>query len=458
MVDPCDIDDEMWSDPQSETSTNREEDRDQIGLVRVIGLEIHQDDTGLFEVHKRDLDQNDISQWLQKNNAKQGIKSSLRLKLLMGEQVLQYDHLRPKADAFAVRFSRNEVNSSFGYPQIALEMLSRTDPWFAKFAKELPEGKDKDNSPVFGFGAGGTRSIWTYIADCNTTYAVMVEFHCFREHFEGLCKRLSAFCEFPQFLPLLFLKLIVPAVGRGMTGHMSEMPRMLAVINRQPNTDDVRDLLRKSTDASEMFVQYQRGLKTILEMVDTCMSMSPPGFNDKGSSDGRFKRLNTSLSYYRARVVALDNDAAESSARASWRLQTTLAISARLQQEASIELAKAQMKLAEDSRRDQAISMQIAEASKTIAEETKKDGSSMKTLAVMTLVFLPCTTVSSILAMPLFNWQADGASVVNPRIWIYFILSVPLTMLTIGIWRLWLGVRARKLLTEKSIDARSPWV
>ena len=113
---------------------------------------------------------------------------------------------------------------------------------------------------------------------------------------------------------------------------------------------------------------------------------------------------------------------------------------AQRQQELGIEIAQAQSRLAEETRKDQAISLEIAEASKRIAEDAKRDGTSMKTLAVVTLVYLPATAVSSIFAMPLFDCNAKGGAVVNPRIWVYVALAVPLTLFSVTVWYLWLRV------------------
>lgn len=79
----------------------------------------------------------------------------------------------------------------------------------------------------------------------------------------------------------------------------------------------------------------------------------------------------------------------------------------------------------------------------------------MKTLAVVTLVYLPCTTVSSVFAMPLFDWNADGQSVVNPRIWVFFLFAVPLTVITIGIWSLWLKYRTEGKVQAIDLDIAS---
>jgi Mg2+ and Co2+ transporter CorA len=62
----------------------------------------------------------------------------------------------------------------------------------------------------------------------------------------------------------------------------------------------------------------------------------------------------------------------------------------------------------------------------------------MKTLAAVTVAFLPATFVASFFAMPLFNWNADrNSTVVNDRFWIYWAVTVPLTLSTLIIWLSW---------------------
>jgi len=62
----------------------------------------------------------------------------------------------------------------------------------------------------------------------------------------------------------------------------------------------------------------------------------------------------------------------------------------------------------------------------------------MKTLAAVTVVFLPGTFVASFFAMPLFNWDADrNSAILKGRFWIYWAVSIPLTLVTIIIWLSW---------------------
>ena len=45
--------------------------------------------------------------------------------------------------------------------------------------------------------------------------------------------------------------------------------------------------------------------------------------------------------------------------------------------------------------------------------------------------------------MSMFNWQASGPKI-SPYIWLYWAISVPLTILTLLIWRFWWKVEDAK--------------
>lgn len=64
----------------------------------------------------------------------------------------------------------------------------------------------------------------------------------------------------------------------------------------------------------------------------------------------------------------------------------------------------------------------------------------MKALAVITAVFLPGEFMSSLFGMGIFNWQTgsdDEDSVVGYDFWVYWALTVPLTILILVLWRAW---------------------
>jgi Mg2+ and Co2+ transporter CorA len=79
-------------------------------------------------------------------------------------------------------------------------------------------------------------------------------------------------------------------------------------------------------------------------------------------------------------------------------------------------------------------SAELAAASTKIAEATKKDSSAMKTIAVMTMVFLPATFFAALFSVPSLQW--DKPVVIQDKFWIYWAFAVPSTLLVFVIWGL----------------------
>jgi hypothetical protein len=57
------------------------------------------------------------------------------------------------------------------------------------------------------------------------------------------------------------------------------------------------------------------------------------------------------------------------------------------------------------AQKDAKVNIQLATTSTLIARETKKDGSSMKTIAVLTMCFLPGTFLAVRILNPDFNFE-----------------------------------------------------
>lgn len=108
------------------------------------------------------------------------------------------------------------------------------------------------------------------------------------------------------------------------------------------------------------------------------------------------------------------------------------------------------------NRADQRSNLLIADSSLTIALESKRDNLSMITIAAITMVFLPGTFVASFFAMPLLNWQAPkGSTVVSHRFWVYWAVTVPLTIATILLWLAWFRRKDIAIKWKKSHRRRS---
>jgi Mg2+ and Co2+ transporter CorA len=72
-----------------------------------------------------------------------------------------------------------------------------------------------------------------------------------------------------------------------------------------------------------------------------------------------------------------------------------------------------------------------------ISRATKADSVAMKSIAIVTLTFLPATYVSALLGMNLFNFDpnAHGGHITHsPDLWIYFLSSILLSVAVLAIW------------------------
>jgi Selenoprotein SelK_SelG len=103
----------------------------------------------------------------------------------------------------------------------------------------------------------------------------------------------------------------------------------------------------------------------------------------------------------------------------------------------------------------------MAAQQRRLAHASKRDGDSMKTLSLLATLFLPATYFASLFSMTFFNFQnanSGGASsssstdasssgggggggsngpVVSPLLWIYFVITIPLTLFILAFWRWW---------------------
>lgn len=82
----------------------------------------------------------------------------------------------------------------------------------------------------------------------------------------------------------------------------------------------------------------------------------------------------------------------------------------------------------------------------------------MKTVAVMTMAFLPATFFAALFSMP--SLQSDDPSVIRPRFWVYLAFTLPTTVLVFGLWQLlrnegWMTrIGARKAKRKQGVVPR----
>ncbi|KAK8862239.1 hypothetical protein PGQ11_008474 [Apiospora arundinis] len=87
----------------------------------------------------------------------------------------------------------------------------------------------------------------------------------------------------------------------------------------------------------------------------------------------------------------------------------------------------------------------LAKLGAEIAAASKRDSASMKTVAVLTMAFLPATFFAALFAIPSLDWKGaadSGGPVIQSNFWVYWAFTLPATVLVFVIWLI-LNNRAR---------------
>ncbi|KAK4460463.1 hypothetical protein QBC42DRAFT_272228 [Cladorrhinum samala] len=87
------------------------------------------------------------------------------------------------------------------------------------------------------------------------------------------------------------------------------------------------------------------------------------------------------------------------------------------------------------ARQDSVINTRISQANTMIALETKRESAQMRSIALLTMIYLPLSCVASVFSTTLFNWSpTDGEPIVSKHIWVLFAFAAVLTAITLGVW------------------------
>ncbi|KAE8378068.1 hypothetical protein BDV26DRAFT_262210 [Aspergillus bertholletiae] len=95
------------------------------------------------------------------------------------------------------------------------------------------------------------------------------------------------------------------------------------------------------------------------------------------------------------------------------------------------------------------VSQRNSETSMQMAKSAMVDNTMMKTVAIVSLVYLPGTFVSGIFGMNFFNFDTTESGVMqwslSDNFWLYWLVTIPLTLTTMAVWLLWFN---RDVLTR----------
>ncbi|KAK5633815.1 hypothetical protein RRF57_009529 [Xylaria bambusicola] len=85
------------------------------------------------------------------------------------------------------------------------------------------------------------------------------------------------------------------------------------------------------------------------------------------------------------------------------------------------------------------------ETSLEITKATSRDSKHMRSIALVTMLFLPGTFFAGVFSMSFFDWSGNnGQPLVSKYIWIYVLCTVLVTLVTLGLWY-FLNIYRRRL-------------
>ncbi|KAI1444957.1 hypothetical protein F5Y02DRAFT_427376 [Annulohypoxylon stygium] len=86
---------------------------------------------------------------------------------------------------------------------------------------------------------------------------------------------------------------------------------------------------------------------------------------------------------------------------------------------------------------DAEVNKELTYTNTDIAREMKQEGTQMKSIALLTMVYLPFSSVAAIFSMDMFDWNPQtGGSVVSKYIWVFAAFAIGLTGITFYAWHL----------------------
>lgn len=104
------------------------------------------------------------------------------------------------------------------------------------------------------------------------------------------------------------------------------------------------------------------------------------------------------------------------------------------------------------AQRESKLNFQMAGEQRKLAHASKRDSGAQKTIALLGALFLPGAYLASVFSMTFFNFQNDGGGggppVVAKEFWIYWAVTIPLTVAIVGCWWVWERRKERRYERE----------
>jgi len=105
--------------------------------------------------------------------------------------------------------------------------------------------------------------------------------------------------------------------------------------------------------------------------------------------------------------------------------------------------------------KSQATAVKINHNIWSLTKDSVDDNATVRLVTIVTLLYLPASFVASILGMNLFAFQSADSSdfQISKQFWIFIVLTVPLTLITVGSWVVLARKRRKQRMEEREEQA-----
>jgi hypothetical protein len=79
----------------------------------------------------------------------------------------------------------------------------------------------------------------------------------------------------------------------------------------------------------------------------------------------------------------------------------------------------------------------MAGEQRKLAHGSKRDSAAMKVISLLGAIFFPGAYLASVFSMTFFNFQNSSGPSVSESFWIYWAVTIPITMIIVGVWYVW---------------------
>ncbi|KAJ4292663.1 hypothetical protein N0V90_009326 [Kalmusia sp. IMI 367209] len=127
-------------------------------------------------------------------------------------------------------------------------------------------------------------------------------------------------------------------------------------------------------------------------------------------------------------------------------VQTVYSLMAQKDNALNMQTAEASLRISQAAYRDSSTMIILAEDSKQVALATSRDSSSMFIISALTLVFLPPTFTATLFSTEFFDLKSTNMeSIASSRFWLYWAVTIPLTVITAASAAYFWKMRDKKL-------------